>query len=82
VDAIAVRVNIDPRHLRRVLAGERPGSVALLDSVSDLAEEMPGHTPQEKEASLINAAVHMFFLKRGGFDSEICRAAPIRRTKS
>jgi transcriptional regulator with XRE-family HTH domain len=80
VHAVAVRLGVDPRHLRRVLSGERPGSAALLESMAEVVEALPGRTPQEQEERLINAAVHIFFLKRGAFDSEICRAAPVPGT--
>jgi transcriptional regulator with XRE-family HTH domain len=82
VHAIARSLGVDPRHLRRVLSGERPGSRALLKSVADLAETMSGRRPQEDVARLINAAVHVFFVKRGKFDSEVWSGAPDDRPKS
>lgn len=73
--AVAVQLGMDVGHLARVLRDQRPGSRALLDSVAELVEIMPGRRPQEDVARLINAAVHMFFLKRGDFESEMCLGA-------
>jgi len=79
VHAVAVHMGMDPRHLRRVLNGERPGNRALLETIAELAETMPGRRPQEDVARFIDAAVHMFFLKRGKFESEIWTGAGPRK---
>jgi len=76
INAIAVRLGVDPRHLRRVLRGERPGSAELLESIADLIENMGNRRAQEEGCRLISAAVHMFFVKRGKFDSEIFGPGP------
>jgi transcriptional regulator with XRE-family HTH domain len=71
VHAVATALRVDPRHLRRVLSGERGGSRALLEAVAELVETMPGRRPQEDVGRLIDAAVHMFFLRRGDFESAV-----------
>jgi len=75
VSAVATRLRMDPAHLRRVLRGERPARAALLQSVAELAETMeeprPPRDPEDIER-LIEAAAHMFFLRRGRFESAIC----------
>ena len=86
VYAVATRLGMHPGHLRRVLRGERPGSAALLQSVADIAEAMP-EQPQRRPdrrssediGRLIEAAAHVFFLKRGKFESPICVGAGRRR---
>ena len=80
VYAVAARLGKHPGHLARVLHGERPGSAALLQSVEQITESMldqPRRHRQEDIVRLIDAAVHVFFLKRGKFQSPIC--APRRR---
>ena len=72
VRALAVRLGVNQTHLIRVLSGERPGSRRLLESMAELVETMPGRRPQDDVGRLIDAAVHVFFLKRGDFESEIC----------
>ena len=75
VYAVAVRLRMNPGHLRRVLRGERPARVALLKSVAELAETMEeplAPRPSEDIQRLIAAAVHVFLLKRGRFESPIC----------
>ncbi len=70
--AIANRLDIDHSHLARVLNGKRPGSAALLRSVAEMAESMDRpHRSQADLTRLIDAAAHVFFLKRGGFESDI-----------
>ena len=71
--AIASRLGVDHSHLVRVLAGKRPGSPALLRSVAEMAASIKRpRRSQEDIARLVDAATHVFFLKRGGFESEIC----------
>ncbi len=72
VRAVAIRLGINQSHLLRVFAGTRPGSHELLDAVGELIDSIPIRHVQEEDMCLINAAVHMFFLKRGKFDSEVC----------
>jgi hypothetical protein len=71
--AVAVRMEADPTHLRRVLTGRRAGSQALLRSVLETARSMPArpHRRQEDTDRLIEAATHVFFLRRGDFESAI-----------
>jgi hypothetical protein len=69
---IAHRLGIDCSHLQRVLTGKRPGSAALLRSVIEMAESIKRpRRSQEDIGRLIDAAAHVFFLKRGGFQSDI-----------
>ena len=69
---IANRLDIDHSHLARVLNGKRPGSAALLRSVAEMAESMDSPRRSQADVSrLIDAAAHVFFLKRGGFESDI-----------
>jgi len=73
--AAAARLRVNPGHLRRVLRGERQAKPKLLQTLSTLVEAMeqprPKRQPEDIER-LIGAAMHMFFLKRGRFDSPIC----------
>jgi hypothetical protein len=70
--SIARRLEIDHSHLHRVLMGERPGSPALLRSVAEMAESMKRRRPNQTNVDrLIDAAAHVFFIKRGCFDSEV-----------
>jgi len=72
--AVAKRMDADSTHLRRVLTGRRPGSQELLKSVLDTAQSMPTrHRSRRHEDTerLIGAAAHMFFLRRGDFESAI-----------
>jgi transcriptional regulator with XRE-family HTH domain len=78
IHSIASRLQVNRGHLHRVLRGQRRGSRALLEALAELVEAMPGRRPQEESARLIDAAVHMFFLKRGDFDSEIFSAGAWR----
>ncbi len=81
--AIADRLGVHPGHLRRVLNGEREGSRSFLRSVARTAESMPDRRrdrPEDVER-LINAATHVFFLKRGNFESAICIGAGRRKEK-
>jgi transcriptional regulator with XRE-family HTH domain len=71
VRSIAQRVGVNQSHILRVLNGERPGSRALLASIAELVETMGDRRAQEEDGRLIRAAVHMFFLKRGNFESDI-----------
>jgi len=75
--AVARRLGMHPGHLRRVLTGRREGSLALLKSVAEMAETMPGRPRRRQQdvERLIDAATHMFFLKRGDFESAICTDA-------
>jgi|HubBroStandDraft_1064217.scaffolds.fasta_scaffold632135_2 transcriptional regulator with XRE-family HTH domain len=79
VHAIAARLKVNRAHLHRVLNGERAGSRALLESVAESAQAMASRRPQEDSARLIDAAVHVFFVKRGNFQSEIFNGAAHRR---
>jgi hypothetical protein len=71
--AVATRLKIDPGHLRRVLSEQRKGSAALLESVVEAAATMRGRRQHEQEDTdrLLEAAVHVFFLERGDFESAI-----------
>jgi hypothetical protein len=69
--SIARRLEIDHGHLHRVLTGQRPGSAALLKAVAEMAEKLTHHRNHEEIHRLIDAATHVFFLKRGGFESDI-----------
>jgi hypothetical protein len=71
--SVALRMEADPGHLRRVLTGRRAGSQALLRSVLETARAMPArpHRRQEDFDRLIQAAAHVFFLRRGDFESAI-----------
>ena len=70
--AIASRLGVDHSHLVRVLAGKRPGSKALLRSVAEMAESMDRPDRRLSDVHrLVGAATHVFFLKRGAFDSDI-----------
>jgi hypothetical protein len=69
---IARRLEIDNSHLTRVLAGKRPGSRALLQSVVDIAQGLASRRRSQDDLDrLISAAAHVFFLKRGAFQSDI-----------
>lgn len=69
---IATRLEIDHSHLVRVLTGKRHGSAALLRSVAEMAESLKRRRrSQDDVARLIGAASHVFFLKRGAFQSDI-----------
>jgi len=81
VRAIAAQLQVGRAHLQRVLNGERPGSQALLESVAAIVDAQPARRRQDDVKRLIHAAVHMFFLKRGTFESDIC-AGLIRRHPS
>jgi transcriptional regulator with XRE-family HTH domain len=72
--ALANHLGIDRGHLQRVLSGERPGSENLLRSLAEAVEGNYGRRGQEDVARLIDAAVHVFFLRRGRFQSEVWRA--------
>jgi hypothetical protein len=66
----AKQVRVDPSHLRRVLSGKREGNPALLYSVAEIAGLCgPGRYGRTHEEihRLIDAAAHVFFLKRGQF---------------
>jgi len=81
----AARVHANRRHIARVLKGQRPGSRALLESLAGLADlagtaPIPASHPQADTTRLISAAVHLFFLKRGWFGSEICSRRPRNST--
>ena len=76
---IARRVHVDRAHLKRVLSGERSGSQALLCSIAEIVEGVPDIRPQDQVTRLIAAAVHVFFLKRGRFESEVCRPPLLHR---
>ena len=78
VRAVAIHLGVNQSHLLRVLRGERPGSQALLDSLAELAETMPGRRSQEDVARLIGAAVHVFFVRRGDFESPLFEQ-PVQR---
>lgn len=71
--SVAMRMEADPTHLRRVLTGRRRGSQALFKSVLQTARSMPArpHRRQEDTDRLIEAATHVFFLRRGDFESAI-----------
>lgn len=79
--AIAARLGVHPGHLQRVLSGEREGSRAFLKAVAQMAESMPGRREEKPDdvERLIDAATHVFFLKRGNFESAICAGAGRRR---
>ena len=81
--AIAARLGVHPGHLQRVLSGERPGSRAFLKRVAQAAESMPGRREERPDdvERLIAAATHVFFLKRGDFESAICEGAGRRKEK-
>jgi transcriptional regulator with XRE-family HTH domain len=79
--AVAARMGVHPGHLQRVLSGRRQGSRGFLKSVMQVAKNMPGRReerPDEVER-LIDAATHVFFLKRGDFESAICAGGGKRR---
>jgi len=80
VRAVALRLGTNQSHLLRVFAGTRPGSHQLLDAVGALIDSIPIRHVQEEDMRLINAAVHMFFLKRGKFDSEVCHGPGARQS--
>jgi hypothetical protein len=71
--SVAVRMNADPGHLRRVLNGRRKGSRALLEAVYETAQTMRGRPWrwQEDTDRLIEAATHVFFVSRGDFESAV-----------
>jgi transcriptional regulator with XRE-family HTH domain len=73
VRAVATRMGIHPGHLQRVLSGKRAGSRKFLKSIADEIKGMPDrrHQRQDEVERLIDAATHMFFLKRGDFESAI-----------
>ena len=85
IRSVAARLCVNQSHLLRVLRGDRPGSDDLRASLTELVESMPGLRSQEEQARLINAAVHVFFVKRGDFQSavfeEMDPAAPLNRPK-
>ena len=71
--SVAMHLDTDPGHLRRVLTGRREGSQALLRAVLEAAMTMQGR-PRRRHQDidrLLHAATHMFFLKRGNFESAI-----------
>jgi len=76
--AVSARLKVHRTHLNRVLNGERRG-VALRRALAELLETeteaapAPGPPAHEDVVRLVDAATHMFFLKRGDFESEICR---------
>jgi transcriptional regulator with XRE-family HTH domain len=82
VRAVAARLGVHPGHLQRVLIGERAGSRAYLQSVLAMARSMPDRRPAPVETGsrLLDAALHVFFLKRGDYESVICAGARRRRT--
>jgi transcriptional regulator with XRE-family HTH domain len=84
VRALAARMGMHHHgHLLRVLRGEREGSREFLKSVVNAAESMQGprqERPDDVER-LIDAATHVFFLKRGDFESAICADAGRRKGK-
>lgn len=74
--AVAPRLGIDPSHLHRILAGQRAARPGLLQSIMEVAETLHGKArPEEDLQNLIDAATHVFFLKRGVFQSNILRDA-------
>jgi transcriptional regulator with XRE-family HTH domain len=83
VHAVSARLGVHPGHLRRVLSGERAGSRAFLKSVAAMAESMPGRRDERPDdvERLIDAATHMFFLKRGDFESAIFAGGVRKRGK-
>jgi len=73
--AVAANMGIHPSHLQRVLSGRREGSRRFLKSIVDAIERMPTRRrerPPDDVERLIDAATHVFFLKRGDFESAIC----------
>jgi hypothetical protein len=56
-----------------VLKGERKGSRAFLNSIAETLQGMPDprHPVQDDVVRLIDSATHVFFLKRGAFESAI-----------
>jgi transcriptional regulator with XRE-family HTH domain len=79
--ALAARMGVHPGHLQRVLTGEREGSREFLKAIVTAAERMPGRRREDPDdvERLIDAATHVFFLKRGDFESAICTGAGRRR---
>jgi transcriptional regulator with XRE-family HTH domain len=75
--ALAMRMGIHPGHLQRVLSGEREGSREFLKAIANAAERMPDGRREDPDdvERLIGAATHVFFLKRGDFESAICAGA-------
>jgi hypothetical protein len=70
--SVAMRMEVDPGHLRRVLNGQREGSDSLLQRAMETAEAMRPRRrdPRGEDTDrLIEAAAHVFFLKRGDFES-------------
>jgi hypothetical protein len=74
IRSIAEHLNVNQSHLLRVLRGERVCSRALREALAEFAKTIPGRRAQFEDSRLINAAVHMFFLKRGDFQSDIFSA--------
>lgn len=72
IHAAAAQLGVDRGHLYRVLHGYRPGSRALLESVAGLVPA-DGVACQKDAGQLFDAAVHLFFIKRGRFESAIFR---------
>ena len=88
VRAVAARLEVDRGHLLRVLNGARPGSRALIESAAALSESMPPDDERKQKddigrqfdiCRLISAAAHVFFLKRGDFENEMCNGAARRK---
>jgi hypothetical protein len=72
--ALARKMDIDQGHLRRVLQGSRPGSAKLLQEMWDTIQAMQGRRRRRIHDDLdrlVRAAVHVFFVQRGDFDSAI-----------
>jgi hypothetical protein len=73
--AVARRMKADSTHLSRVLHGKRVGSQKLLQTVLETAMGMrerrwPPRRGEDVDR-LIEAAVHVFFVQRGDFESAI-----------
>jgi len=78
VRTIAEILEVDHGHLCRVLHGDRSGSRQLLQAAADLAATMTAEARRRKPKviPLIAAATHMFFIRRGIFESEIFTTKP------
>ena len=79
--AVASAMGVHPGHLQRVLNGERRGSTLLLQTALETAQSIPDQREQRDVIRLLDAATHLFFLKRGQFESPLCNT-PLRDKNS
>jgi transcriptional regulator with XRE-family HTH domain len=79
---LADHLNVNRAHLQRVLSRERPGSRAFRRAAADFLAATPAtRRNDEINGPLLDAAVHVFFLKRGHFQSPICWNLNRRKAK-